>query len=190
MRALFRTGLHTFLTMNGLLSGEIHVHEGLPRRKGARGWRRKKETKSRTSPAGPGDGSGNTDGGSAMTSTARSSARGTNAGPADGQGEEPTRAPIPGGTGPGDGGPGLAKGSLVAEIFKELPGTKWGLSKAVNLETQIVPVIGGLLKSNDEKVRLRMVELLIETAYAEDAGNEEEKPSGGAGWSIPRPERD
>ncbi|HUL33783.1 MAG TPA: hypothetical protein VL128_07865 [Candidatus Eisenbacteria bacterium] len=78
----------------------------------------------------------------------------------------------------------------VAERFKELPGSKWGLTKAVNQETQIVPVISKLLDSNDEKVRMRMVELLIETAYAEDAGNEEQLSPGYGGWSIPRPERD
>jgi hypothetical protein len=71
-----------------------------------------------------------------------------------------------------------------------MPGTLWGLTKAVNEEEQIVPVIGGLLRSKDEKVKLRMVELLMEAAYSENSGREEAERPAKMQWSLPRPERD
>lgn len=74
--------------------------------------------------------------------------------------------------------------------MKEMPGTPWALTKAVNEEAQIVPVIGGLLKSNDDKVRLRMVELLMDTAYAENSGREDAERPAKLQWSLPRPQRD
>jgi hypothetical protein len=185
-----RVGVCTFRRMNGPFTGVVYVIEGLPRHRGARMRHRQAETKSRASLAGPSDGSGYSDGGSANTSNARSSGRTNSAGPADGSGDGPKRAPIAGG---GDlGGPdGTTECPAKAlQPMKELPGTKWGLTKAVNEEAQIVPVIGGLLRSKDEKVQLRMVELLIDTAYSENSGRDETGRPGRIEWSIPRPKRD
>jgi hypothetical protein len=170
-------GTSTFRTL-WVLSGVIHVLGGLPRRKGARHRLRQAETASRPSLAGPRDGSGSSDGGSANTSTARSSDRTASAGPADGLGEQPKRAPTPGGEGPGSSGGGRKKAKKPPQPLKEMPGTLWGLTKAVNEVEQIVPVMGGLLRSNDEKTRLRMIELLMKTGYSETCTKElEERPN-------------
>lgn len=183
-------GILTFRTMTGPLGGEIFVKGKLPRRRGARHRLRQAETASRPSLAGPRDGSGSSDGGSANTSTARSSGRTASAGPADGHGEQPKRAPAPGGEGPGNSRPGPKKPKKTPQPLKEMPGTPWALTKAVNEEEQIIPVIGGLLRSEDDKVRLRMVERLMDAAYAENSGREDPSESEEVEWSIPRPQRD
>lgn len=188
-----RVGVRTFRTMTGPLSGVVHVICGLPRHGGARKGCRRAEAESRPSLAGPSDGGGTAGGGSANTSNARSSGRPTGAGPAGGNGDEPKRAPVVGG---GDlGGPGGPDGTTecpakALQPLKELPGTKWGLTKAVNEEAQIVPVIGGLLRSKDEKVQLRMVELLMDAAYAENSGRDGGTRPGRIEYSIARPKRD
>lgn len=183
-------GILTFRTMTGPLGGEIFVKGKLPRRRGARQRPRQAETASRPSLAGPRDGSGFSDGGSANTSTARSSGRKAGAGPADGLGEQPERAPTLGGDGPGIPAAEHQKRKKPPKPMKEMPGTPWALTKIVNEEEQIVPVIGGLLRSKDDKVRLRMVELLMDTAYAENSGREDASESTDIEWSIPRPKMD
>jgi len=184
-------GILTFRTMQGLMGGTIYVKGKLPRRKGARYRLRQAEAASQPSLAGPRDISGSPDGASAHTSAARSSDRKTIAGPADGLGEEPKRAPIPGGgEGPGADEPAVEKPVRPLQPMREMPGTPWALTKAVNEEAQIVPVIGGLLRSPDDKVRLRMVELLMDAAYAENSGREDAAETAEVEWSIPRPKMD
>jgi len=183
-------GIITFRTMKGPFSGEIFVKGKLPRRRGARQILRQAQTASQPSLAGPRDASGSSDGGSANISTARSSGRTTAAGPADGPGDEPKRAPTPGGEGPGYSGSHRKRSSKSSQALKEMPGTPWALTKIVNEEEQIVPVIGGLLRSKDDKVRLRMVELLMDAAYAENSGREDAGQSAEVEWSIPRPKMD
>lgn len=172
MGKALRMGPSTFRILSGPFSGSICLVEMASRRSGARAGTRHKGTGSRPSLAGPGDDGGITDGGSAMTSTARSSGRSTYAGPADGQGEQPKRAPVPDGGGTGEAGGGVAKPERTPGPMKELPGTLWGLTKAVNEEEQIVRVMGGLLRSDDEKTRLRIIELLVKTGYSGNSAPE------------------
>lgn len=176
-------GICTFRMLNGPLSGTIYVKSGLPRRRGARKRYRQAETESRTSLAGPSDGSGTSDGGSANTSNARSAGRTTCAGPADGSGDGSKRAPISGGGGPGSEGQAPVNG---LQPMKEMPGTPWALMKAVNEGEQIVPVIQELLRSKDEKVRLRMVELLMDAGYEEGSRPVVEERPQKISWNVPR----
>jgi len=178
-----RMTLGEFLALRGMLWGEIHVSERVPGRKGARRGNRHKGTESRTSLAGPGDGDGPTDGGSATSSVARSSDRAKYAGSADGQGEEPKRALIPGGGRQGESGGVEELGNAPAPT-KELPRTLWDLIKAVNEKEQIVPVISKLLGSEDEKTKLRMVELIMKTGYSENAPSESAGHSSFVNWNI------
>jgi hypothetical protein len=74
--------------------------------------------------------------------------------------------------------------------MKEMPGTSWALTVMVNEGKQIVPVIQGLLESKDEKVRLRILEVLLDGAYSGNSGRELAVQPERLQWSIPRPERD
>lgn len=183
-------GIVTFRTMIGPLGGEVYVKGKLPRRRGARPRLRQAEAASRPPLAGPREGSGPPDGGSANTSNARSSDRTASAGPADGLGDEPKRAPTPGGEGTGGGGAGRKKAKKAPQPLREMPGTPWALTKIVNEAEQIVPVIGDLLRCKDDKVRLRMVELLMDAAYSENSGREDAERGANIEWDLPRPQRD
>jgi len=175
----------TFRTLLDPLCGEIHLQGGVPRRKRARGVDRRVKTASRPSLAGPSDGSGFAEGGSATTSDARSSGRTTYAGPADGQADEPKRAPIPDDGGPVEPGNAEATEPVKTPVaMKELPGTLWGLVKAVNEEEQIIPVMGGLLRSPDERTRSRMVEFVVKIGYSDTAAREPERQSSFMQWDI------
>ena len=182
--------LSMFWIISNPLCGEIQIVGSLSRRDRAREENRRKRGRSRALPAGPVDGSGTPDGGSAITSDARSSGRTPCAGPAGGQGEEPKRALHPGGGGPEDPGSTGEAPARVLPPVKEMPGTFWGLTVVVNEGEQIVPVIQALLKSEDDKVKLRIVELLLDGAYSENSGREEAERPGRMQWSIPRPERE
>ncbi|HET6931605.1 MAG TPA: hypothetical protein VFI45_14865 [Candidatus Acidoferrum sp.] len=74
--------------------------------------------------------------------------------------------------------------------LKEMPGTAWAFTKAVDEGVQLVGVMQGLLKSEDEKVRLRAFELWVELAFGKHAGGKEEERGPEIGWRLPRPERD
>lgn len=180
-------GICTFRMLNGPLSGTIYVKSGLPRRRGARKRYRQAETESRTSLAGPSDGSGTSDGGSANTSNARSAGRTTCAGPADGSGDGSKRAPISGGGGPGseEGSPGNG-----LQPMKEMPGTPWAFAKVVNQGVQVAGVMQGLLKSEDEKMQLRGVELWVEIAFGKYSRSQEDERTTETEWTLPRPDRD
>src|SRR5258708_38055386 len=92
-------------------------------------------------------------------------------------------APIPGKE---QWAPSLA--SPVSELIplKEMPGTAWGFTKAVDEGVQLVGVMEGLLKSEDEKVRLRAVELWGELAFGKHAGGKDEERGTRRGWGVPR----
>ena len=173
MAAVLRCGICTFRILNGPLSGEVRVSGGFSRAKGAR--KRKGRANSRAPElcAGPDDGSGITGGGSARTSAAPPADRETSGGSADGGGTEATRAPNP-----------------EKEQLKEMPGTAWAFTKAVDAGVQAVGVMQALLKSEDEKVRLRAFELWVELAFGKHAGGKEEERGPEIGWRLPRPERD
>ena len=112
MAAVLRCGIRTFRTLNGPLSGEVHVSSGFSRAKGARKRGSRAKSRSLEPGAGPDDGSGKPAGGSARTSAAPPAARETSGGSADGGGNETTRAPIP-----------------KKEQLKEMPGTAWALRR-------------------------------------------------------------
>ena len=173
MGAVLRCGIRTFRTLNGPLSGEVHVSGGNSRAKGARKRGSRAKSRSLEPGAGPDDGSGKPAGGSARTSAAPPAARETSGGSADGGGNETKRAPIP-----------------KKEQLKEMPGTAWAFTKAVDAGVQVVGVMQALLKSKDEKMRLRAFELWVELAFGKHAGGREEESGEAIGWSLPRPERD
>jgi hypothetical protein len=190
MSVPLKTSVQMLWILSEPLCGEIQVVGRLSRRERAREENRRKRGRSRTLPAGPIDGSGTPDGGSAITSDARSSGRTPYAGPAGGQGEEPKRALHPGGGAPEDPGTGSAAPSRALPPVKEMPGTPWALTAVVNEGAQIVPVIQELLKSDDDKVRLRILEVLLDAAYSKNSGREEAERPARMQWSIPRPDRD
>ncbi|HEV2101809.1 MAG TPA: hypothetical protein VGR58_03430 [Candidatus Acidoferrum sp.] len=173
MAAVLRCGIWTFRALNGPLSGEVHVSGGTSRAKGARKRGSRAKSRSLEPCAGPDDGSGMTAGGSARTSAAPPAARETSGGSANGGGNETKRAPNP-----------------EKEQLKEMPGTAWAFTKAVDEGVQLVGVMQGLLKSEDEKVRLRAFELWVELAFGKHAGGKEEERGPEIGWRLPRPERD
>jgi len=170
---VLRCGIGTFRTLNDPLSGEVHVSGGYSRARGARKRKGRARARSLEPAAGSDDGSGTTAGGSARTSAAPPADRETSGGPADGGGNETTRAPI-----------------SEKEQLKEMPGTAWAFTKAVDAGVQAVGVMQALLKSEDEKVQLRAFELWVELAYGKHAGGKEEERGADIGWSIPRPARD
>ena len=171
--AVLRCGIRTFRTLNGPLSGEVHVSGGTSRAKGARKRGGRAISRAPEPCAGLDDGSGTTAGGSARTSAAPPAVRKTFGGSADGGGNETKRAPNP-----------------KRERLKEMPGTAWAFTKAVDAGVQAVGVMQALLKSEDEKVRLRAFELWVELAFGKHAGGKEEEQGAGIGWNLPRPERD
>jgi len=187
MAVAFRCGIHTFRILSGPLSGEVHVSGGNSRARGARKRAGRARSRSLEPCAGSDDGSGITAGGSARTSAASPADRETCGGSADGGGSETKRAPIPGKE---QWAP--PKDCPVSELIplKEMPGTAWAFTKAVDEGVQLVGVMQGLLKSDDEKVRLRAFELWVELAFGKHAGGKEEERGAAIGWSLPRPERD
>ena len=173
MAVVLRCGIRTFRTLNGPLSGEVHVSGGTSRAKGARKRPGRARSRSLGPCAGLDDGSGITAGGSARTSAAPPAVRETSGGSADGGGNETKRAPIP-----------------EKEQLKEMPGTAWAFTKAVDAGVQVVGVMQALLKSEDEKVQLRAFEMWMELAFGKHAGGKQEERGAEIGWSMPRPERD
>lgn len=173
MGAVLRCGIRTFRTLNGPLSGKVHVSGGFSRAKGARKRPGRANSRAPEPCAEPDDGSGTTAGGSARTSDAPPAARETSGGSADGGGNETKRAPTP-----------------KKKQLREMPATAWAFTKAVDAGVQAVGVMQALLKSKDEKVRLRAFELWVELAFGKHAGGKEEERGAEIGWSMPRPERD
>ena len=173
MAVVLRCGIGTFRALNDPLSGEMHVSGGNSRAKGARKRGGRAKSRSLEPSAGPDDGSGTPAGGSARTSAAPPAARKTSGGSADGDGNETKRAPV-----------------KKKQQLKEMPGTAWAFTKAVDAGVQAVGVMQGLLKSEDEKVQLRAFELWVELAFGKHAGGKEEDRGADIGWSLPRPERD
>jgi len=182
-----RMTLGEFLALRGMLWGEIHVSERVPGRKGARRGNRHKGTESRTSLAGPGDGDGPTDGGSATSSVARSSDRAKYAGSADGQGEEPKRALIPGKE---QWVPSFEKPERELQAVTEIPADSWEFTREVHAGVSTVAVMQGFLGSQDEKIRLRAFEMWMDLAYGKYSRKRGEERATEKDWGIPRPERD
>ncbi len=190
MSVPIRMSVKQFRKLCGCLSGEIWVSNGLPRRRGARGVNRHQKTESRPSFAGPGDGSGPTDGGSAKSSSARSSDRKPGAGSAEGQGEEPKRALVPGKE---QWAPQLAYPESQIQAIKKLSDTRWTFVSEVNDGVDMTAVARNLLGDEDSKVRLRMLERLLDILDSVDWKDSrviESSRGLSGGWNLPRPERD
>lgn len=186
-----RITIERFRAMPGPFCGEILVTDKLPQRRGrARGINRHKGAGSRPSLAGPGDGSGPTDGGSAQSSYARSSDRTTGAGSADGQGEESKRALVPGEE---QWAPKMEYPESQIQAIKKLSATRWEYVDGVNDGVDMTAVARELLGDKDSKVRLRMLERLLDILDSVDWKDSRARESNrglGGGWSLPRPERD
>ena len=125
-----------------------------------------------------------------MTSTARSSGRPMNAGPADGQGEEPRRALIPGQE---QWAPAMEYPVSEIQAIKALSGTRWDFVNEVNAGVDVSAVARNLLGDADSKVRLRMLERLLDILDSVDWRDPrviEERGSLAGLRNMPRPERD
>ena len=186
MAVTFRCGIRTFRTLNGPLSGEVHVRGGYSRAKGAR--KRKGRAKSRSLEpcAGPDDGSGTTAGGSARTSDAPPAARETSGGSADGGGKETKRAP--------NDNLQLVKRLECAEAdlrpIEALPENGVQFVKALNARVQMVAVGCALLLDEDARVRQQVFEQLVELAYGKNSRVVEEERPRKISWNVPSGIRD
>jgi len=186
MAAVFRCGIRTFRTLNGPLSGEVHVSGGYSRAKGARkrgGWA---NSQSLEPCAGPDDESGTTAGGSARTSDAPPAARETSGGSADGGGNETKRAPN-------------ENLQLVMRLefsdgewkpIEPVPETRQRFAEEVNALVRIVSVGGGLLADKDVKVRQRAYEHIVELLFGKNSRVVEEERPRKISWEVPRAVRD
>jgi hypothetical protein len=106
---------------------------------------------------------------------------------ANGGGDEPKRAPVP----------GKEQYVMPLEVherelqpLKEMPGTQWAFVKAIDEGVQMVAVGKALLADPDSRVRQRVFEQLVELAYGKNARVTEEERPGKSTWNLPRPERD
>lgn len=186
MRVAFRCRIGTFRMLNDPLSGELHVRGGSSWRRGAR-WRDgRAKSRSLVPGAGPDDGSGKIAGGNARTSDATPASRKPGEGSGTGGGSETKRAP--------------KKDEQVAEKIEcdeknlqpieALPGSRFGLVKAINDGVQIVAVGRALLMDGDSRVRQRVFEQLVDLAYGKNSRAVEEEQPRKISWNLPRPERD
>lgn len=186
MAVPFRCGIRTFRTLNGQLSGEVHVRGGYSRAKGARKRAGRAKSRSLEPGAGSDDGSGTTAGGSARTSDAPPAARETSGGSADGGGNETKRAPE-------------KNLQLVVRLeysdgewqpIEPLPETRMQFVKAINALVRIVGVGRALLMDKDVKVRQRAYEHTVDLLFGKNSRVAEEERPRKISWNLPRPERD
>ena len=186
MAAVLRCGIRTFRTLNGPLSGEVHVSGGYSRAKGARKRGGRAKSRSLEPCAGPDDGSGTTAGGSARTSDAPPAVRETSGGSADGGGNETKRAPN-------------KNLQLVVRMecrdgvwqpVEALPDNGPQFVKAVNSVVQMVGVGCGLLLDEDARVRQRALEHFTELAYGKNSRLVEEERPRKSSWNVPSGIRD
>ena len=186
MAAVLRCGIRTFRTLNGPLSGEVHVSGGFSRAKGARKRGSRANSRSLEPCAGPHDGSGKTAGGSAHTSDAPPAARATSGGSADGGGKETKRAPD-------------KNLQLVMRLeysdgewqpVEPVPETRLKFVEAVNALVRIVGVGSSLLVDKDVKVRQRAYEHTVDLLFGKNSRVVEEERPRKISWEVPRAVRD
>jgi len=182
MGAVLRCGIRTFRTLNGPLSGEVHVSARYSRAKGARKRGGRANSRSPEPGAGSDDGSGATAGGSARTSDAPPAARETSGGSADGGGNETKRAPKK------DEQVVLKLECSEAELqpIEALPDGGVQFVKDINARVQMVGVGCALLLDEDVKVRQRVFEQLVEIAYGKHARTADEERPRKISWNVPR----
>jgi len=186
MAAVFRCGIRTFRTLNGPLSGEVHVSGGYSRAKGARKRGGRANSRSLEPCAGPDDGSGTTAGGSARTSDAPPAARETSGGSADGGGNDAKRAPKK----DEQVVPKVECAEAELQPIEALPEGGVQFVKAINARVQVVGVGAALLMDKDVKVRQRVFEQLVEIVYGKHARAAEEERPRKSSWDVPRAVRD
>lgn len=186
MAVAFRCGIRTFRTLNGPLSGEVHVRGGYSRAKGARKRKGRANSRSLEPIAGSDDGSGTTAGGSARTSDAPPAVRETSGGSADGGGNETKRAPE-------------KNTHLVVRLeysdgewqpVEPLPETRLQFVKALNALVRIVGVGGALLLDKDVKVRQRAYEHTVDLLLGKNSRAVEEERPRKSSWNVPSGIRD
>jgi len=186
MAVVFRCGIRTFRTLNGPLSGKMHVRGGYSRGMGARKRGGRAKSRSLEPDAGSDDGSGIAAGGSARTSAAPPAARETSGGSADGGGSETKRAP-------------KRNEQVVPRVeceerdlqpIEPLPGGKLEFVKAINDGVQMVAVGRALLLDGDVKVRQRVFEQLVDLAYGKNSRVVEEERPRKSSWNVPSGIRD
>jgi len=181
MGAVLRCGIRTFRTLNGPLSGEVHVSGGNSRAKGARKRGSRAKSRSLEPGAGPDDGSGKPAGGSARTSAAPPAARETSGGSADGGGNETKRAPNK----DEQVVPKLESTEAEIQPIEALPDGGVQFVKAINARVQMVGVGAALLLDEDVKVRQRVFEQLVEIVYGKHARALEEERPRKSNWNVP-----
>jgi hypothetical protein len=186
MAAVLRCGIRTFRTLNGPLSGEVHVRGGYSRGMGARKRGGQAKSRSLEPGAGPDDGSGTTAGGSARTSDAPPAARETSGGSADGGGTETKRAP----KNDEQVVPKLKCVEAELQPIEALPDGGMQFVKAINARVQMVGVGAALLLDEDVKVRQRVFEQLVEIVYGKHARVVEEERPRKSSWNVPTGIRD
>ena len=182
MAVTFRCGIRTFRTLNGPLSGKVHVRGGYSRAKGARKRGGRAKSRSLEPGAGPDDVSGITAGGSARTSAAPPAARETSGGSADGGGKETKRAPKK----DEQVVPKLECTETEIQAIEALPDGGMQFVKAINARVQMVGVGAALLMDEDVKVRQRVFEQLVEIVYGKHARIVEEERPRKISWNVPR----
>jgi hypothetical protein len=182
MAVVLRCGIGTFRTLNGPLSGEVHVSGGYSRAKGARKRGGRANSRSLEPGAGPDDGSGTTAGGSARTSDAPPAARETSGGSADGGGNETKRAPNK----DEQYVPYREHTGRELQPIKALPGSPLEFVKEVNQEVQLVGVMRTLLTRDDAKVQERLILKCLDLAYRKESQTVEEERPRKISWNVPR----
>jgi len=186
MGAVLRCGIGTFRTLNGPLSGKVHVRGGYSRGVGARKRGGRAKARSLEPGAGSDDGSGTTAGGSARTSDAPPAARETSGGSADGGGNETKRAPKK--------DEQVARRIECAEAdlqpIEALPESGLQFVKALNARVQMEAVGCALLLDEDARVRQRVFEQLVDLAYGKNSRVVEEERPRKSSWEVPRAVRD
>jgi hypothetical protein len=186
MGVAFRCGIHTFRTLNGPLSGELHVRGGFSRCRGARKRDGRAKSRSLEPIAGSDDGSGTTAGGSARTSDAPPAVRETSGGSADGGGSETKRAP--------EKNLQLVVRRKCADAdlqpIEALSENGLQFVKAIDARVQMVAVGCALLLDEDARVRQRVFEQLVDLAYGKNSRVVEEERPRKSSWEVPRALRD
>jgi hypothetical protein len=189
-----RIALNSFRTLTDPLSGELHVKCGSSRRRGAHKSHSGTRTSSRKSQAGSDDGSGPTAGESAHTSAAHASDRKPCADLAGGDGGGSTCAPNSRkqrGKSVDTDETTLLELRKALQGGRELPMDGRAFLEAVNRQIDVVTYIVLLMRSQDDKLAGRLIEMVLEFGYGRNS--RAVASSGAAGPLIdcaPRPIRD
>ncbi len=171
MPRVFRIGINTFRTLNGPLSGELHVKSGSSHRRGARSGRKPAKGASPMSCAGSDDGDGPPPGGSANTSAAHATAPNSCADSASTPSPAAKRALKEGEQWAGR----LEYPEAELQPARPLAKDGYDFVKEINLEVQVAAVAKRHLMAEDEKVSLKILQQLLTLAFGRNARSRVEK---------------